>query len=500
MKEKFKLENILYLIFPKLGEILFLAFFAAAIGFGPQMMNIDGDLGRHITLGNYIISSRNIPTKDIFSFTKYGDPLTPHEWLADVIFAYFDQIGGLDGVVWLTAIILASAYWLTYKHSLRQSNMPVLALIGAFFAASASSLHWLTRPHIFTILFTGIWVAEFEKLRIGINRNKFIFPLLMLIWVNLHGAFIVGIVIWGIYLIGAIFEKDTIAEINPIFWSGFSSLIITLVNPDGFGIWKTGFGFLGNQYLVSHTAEYLPPDFQQPSTWPFLLIIIFSIVVLAGAKRQSPPTHILMIGGWTAMALYSARNIPLYAVSVMPLLIYEFSGIVCDHSNNPIFKKLIGLQDRIMGIEEKLKGWIWIPTAVLITAFLLINGYDLDFQKRGNQFLGDKFPVEAVEWMNENNIEGNGFNHFPWGGYLLYYSWPEQLVFIDGQTDFYGEELTREYERVITLNENWQEVLDKYDVRWALIPIKSPIAEALENNVGWIVEYKDKTSVLLIRQ
>lgn len=499
MKDKLKIEGMLYFIFPKMGEVLFLAFFAAVIGFGPQMMNVDGDLGRHITLGNHIISSRTIPTKDIFSFTKYGDPLTPHEWFSDVLFALFDQIGGLDGIVWFTAIILAGAYWMTYKHSLSQSNMPILALIGAFFAAAASSLHWLTRPHIFTILFTAIWVAELEKLRIGIKRNWFIFPLLMLVWVNLHGAFIVGIVILVIYLVGAAFEKDSTTDINPILWSGLSSLLITLVNPGGFGIWKTGFGFLGNEYLVSHTAEYLPPDFQQPSTWPFLLIVILSILILAGGRKKSSPTHMLMIGGWTAMALYSARNIPLYAVSVIPILSYEFSGVVREHSNLLLFNKLIELQDRILDIEDKLKGWIWIPAVVLFSGFLLIRGYDLDFQKQGNQFLREDFPVGAVDWMKNENLEGNGFNHFPWGGYLLYRNWPEKLVFIDGQTDFYGEELTREYEKIITLADGWQDIIDYYEIQWALVPHASLIADALEEQLKWDIVYQDNTAVLLRR-
>ena len=479
MKNRSKLEEILKFFFPTIEEILFIALFAAVIGFGPEMMNIDGDLGRHITLGNHILATRSIPTKDIFSFTKFGDPLTPHEWLADVIFAFVNGIGGLDGIVWLTAITIAGAYWLTYKHSLNLSNMPILSLIGALFAAAASSLHWLTRPHIFTILFTAMWTMELEKMRLGVKRNWIIFPLMMFIWVNLHGAFIVGIVIWIIYLLGVLIEKKDISGVYPFLWSGISSFFVTFLNPDGFGIWKTGFGFLGNQYLVSHTAEYLPPDFQQSSTWPFLLLIVISLLVLAGGRRKTSSTHMLMIGAWTAMALYSARNIPLYSVVVVPILVNEFSAIIRDHRNLIAFEKLLNIQDRIAEIESQLKGWFWIPAAVMITGLLLTNGYDLDFQKNGNQFLKEHFPVEAVDWMQENNPEGNGFNHFPWGGYLLYRSWPERLVFIDGQTDFYGEELTREYEKVITLGNGWPIVLESYDIEWALIPYESPLADAL---------------------
>ncbi len=79
MNPENKPPGLLRLLIPRIGEILFIAIFAALIGLGPRLMNIDGDLGRHITLGDYILSSRSIPTRDVFSHTKLGDPLTPHE-------------------------------------------------------------------------------------------------------------------------------------------------------------------------------------------------------------------------------------------------------------------------------------------------------------------------------------------------------------------------------------------------------------------------------------
>ncbi|MCK4488992.1 MAG: hypothetical protein KAU23_01970, partial [Anaerolineales bacterium] len=97
-----KPPGIAAVLIPRIGEILFIAIFIALIGLGPKLMNVDGDLGRHITLGDYIISSRSIPTRDVFSHTKLGDPLTPHEWLADVIFALAHRAAGLDGIVWIT--------------------------------------------------------------------------------------------------------------------------------------------------------------------------------------------------------------------------------------------------------------------------------------------------------------------------------------------------------------------------------------------------------------
>jgi len=495
MKNNKFAQNLLAVLVPRLGEIFFIAIFAAVIGLGPRMMNVDGDLGRHITLGNYIIDSRKIPIEDIFSFTKAGDPLTPHEWLSDLIFAIFHEVAGLNGVVWISALIIATSLWLVYKFSLNLSNMSLIALIGGILGAAASSLHWLTRPHIFTILLTAIWIGELEKMRLGIRKSWLIFPVLMLIWVNLHGAFIAGLLIWACYFFGMLLDQQISFHKNrSFFWVGITSILVSLINPDGFGIWKTGFGFLGNQYLVSHTAEYLPPDFQQPAFWPFLILILCSVFILGLSKKRIAFTHLFIIGGWTIMALYSARNIPLYVVTVVPVLISETCGILCGWKESIFVSKFIDFQKNIATTEESLKGGSWSVIAVVLTLVLLLGGTNLDFRRSGNQFSTDVFPVEASEWLEANPPEGNGFNYFPWGGYLLYQFWPERSVFIDGQTDFYGEELTREYEQVITLADGWQDVFEEYQIEWVIMPAGSLLGSALNDNENWEEGYKDFTT------
>jgi hypothetical protein len=486
-------------ILPGFGEILFVALFFTVIGFGPLLMNIDGDLGRHITLGNFIIDHGSIPTKDIFSFTKLGDPLTPHEWLSAVIFAAFHRIAGLNGVVWITALILSSAYWLVYEQGKNLSGMPLLALCLALLAAAASSLHWLTRPHIFTILITSIWANELEKLRLGIRKSWLIFPIVMLLWVNIHGAFFVGIVIWIAYLGGEVLERNDPKEYQSLIWIGISSMAVSVLNPDGLGIWKTGIGFLGNRYLVSHTAEYLPPDFQQASTWPFLLFIIFSIMILALGKKRNSYSHIFLVAGFTSMGLISARNIPLYAVVVAPLLARGIANIIGDKEPGTGLSRLLSVQNNMMKIENSIKSASWAVLSVFLAGLLLINGVKLDSRRQGNQFLPDTFPVEAVDLMVDDLPEGNGFNYFPWGGYLLFRLWPEKLVFIDGQTDFYGEELTREYEKIITLSEGWEELLFRYQIEYVLMPTESDLVKQLIDQGQWNIGFEDDTATLLIK-
>jgi hypothetical protein len=97
----------------------------------------------------------------------------------------------------------------------------------------------------------------------------------------------------------------------------------------------------------------------------------------------------------------------------------------------------------------------------------------------------------------ENPQNGNMFNEFNWGGYILYRLWPQELVFLDSQTDFYGETLVREYEQTILAKYGWEDILSRYNVTWAIIPPNSPLSQALQTDEHWQVLYHDNTAIIL---
>ena len=132
-------------------------------------LNMDGDLGRHLTIGNFILDSGTIPTRDIFSHTMQGLQLTPHEWLAQVAFALAFRVAGLNGVVIFCALLIAVTFTLVYRQCLCQSKILLVSLGLTIFASAAASIHWLARPHLFTLLFSVIWIGELEKWRITIS-------------------------------------------------------------------------------------------------------------------------------------------------------------------------------------------------------------------------------------------------------------------------------------------------------------------------------------------
>jgi hypothetical protein len=100
-----------------------------------------------------------------------------------------------------------------------------------------------------------------------------------------------------------------------------------------------------------------------------------------------------------------------------------------------------------------------------------------------------------VTWLKSNPQSGHVFNEFDWGGYMLLKLWPAQPIFMDGHTHIYGEKLTREYEQVVTLSNNWESILDKYQVTWAIVRAQSSVAKALAGN-GWQILYQDPTAII----
>ena len=189
-----KPNPILAYLLPQPRDILFIGVFFSIVFGGPKLFSNDGDLGRHITIGNYILDTGKIPTRDIFSNTMSGQPLVPHEWVAQVLFAIAHRVMGLSGDVLLAALLGSLTILIVYEELIKRGTLRLVALFVAALVAVVSSVHWLARPHMFTFFFVALWAYGLERFYKNENKKIWLFPLLMLIWVNTHGAFIAGFV------------------------------------------------------------------------------------------------------------------------------------------------------------------------------------------------------------------------------------------------------------------------------------------------------------------
>lgn len=482
--------SIINYLLPRMRDLLFLVIFAAALAAGWRTLNNDGDLPRHLLMGRVIVETHTVPRQEIFSFVYEGRPYVAHEWLADVIYYLFYAALGLKGVVLLTALLIASAFFVLYSALASEFNERLVMLILTLWGLVITYPFWVARPLLFSIFFLALWLVLTDRISRGGKVNFWILPGLMILWGNIHAEFVAGFLVLLAYMAGWFWDylfnrkgldRQVIKKLAGIF---AVSMAASLINPFGWDTWRTILSYLGNKYLMSTILETKPPDFSSPAFLVELLLIIASILLFALKTERLRSGPAFLLAGFTVLAMTSGRNMHLYGV-VAPFVL---AGPAIEIANFSFLKKSASA---MMQIEKKLKGLIWPAATVLISLGLLISG------KLGKDYMIDPklFPVDAVRWLKTNPQSGHMFNNFIWGGYMVWRLWPEQKDFIDSQSDLSGE-ATKYYLTVEKLEPGWQEVLARYDVKWVIMPVNSDLSLELVKD-GWNVLYKDQTAIVL---
>jgi hypothetical protein len=487
-------SNLSLRFLPRIQDVFFISLFMAVLLLGQRMLNLDGDFPRHLLTGKYILNYRAIPRTELFIHPYLNHPNASHasEWLSDVIFYSTYIYTGLAGVVVLSALIIASTFTLIYSKISTRLNLRIPVFIIVAWGAVASSMNWVTRPHLISMFLLAIWLIWADQLRRGEKIPLWRFPILMLVWSNLHGEFIAGILVLLAFSVGWAIDylldrTGTSLNIGKNIWlTLLFSTLASFLNPGGTGSWVGILGFVNNQYLMSRMMEANTPNFQMPEMRVLLGLLAFSIFLLAINKEKLSAGQGLLLAGFSAMSLIAVRNVHLYGV-VAPFVLAETLIVT---RNIPLLNRL---ENTLQTVEGKIAGILWPVMAVFILSAIVITN---SFAHTFYQFTPPMFPVQATEWLENNPQNGKMFNDLNWGGYLAFHLWPGQLTFIDSMADVTGE-VTMQYETAITLADNWHDIFEEHNIEWAIIESNSPLASALEKEYQWQVLYEDDTAIIL---
>jgi hypothetical protein len=483
--------SLLKQFLPRLKAVIFILLFLSALSLGPKMLNIDGDLPRHLLMGKFVLENGSPPAQEIFSYVYENRPYISQEWLAGVIYYFAYALLGLDGVVLLAGILIASAFTVIYSEAVSEEENRILAFLLVILGALVSSIHWVTRPHLFTMLFFGIWLILADRLYRGHPVKTWIFPILMILWANIHGEFIAGFLVLMAYLAGwfwqYLFKRSSLEIGRKLGFVTLISLAACNISPAGLRTWEIVFGYVTNRYLLSRIVETRPPDFTKAEYWPLFILLAISIYLLIRKRDRFSPPHFFLLAGFGLMSLLSARNAHLVGI--------VFPFVLSNANMGMIARGTLGnIEEAIKRMESQIKGsFLPIILTVLISATLLagpLGGF--------NRFEPSVFPVKAVRWLETHPQTGRMFNAFDWGGYILLHLWPEQKTFIESHTDVTGE-ATQQYETIITLQDGWQDLFEQYNIAWAIIPPDWPLAKELIKQ-GWETAYQDQTALILVKE
>jgi hypothetical protein len=501
-------------ILPSLADMIFVLCLAVVARTGSHFVSADGDAGRHLTVGEYLLSAGRLLREDVFSFTMFGQPFVPYEWLAEVASAATYRVLGLAGPLLLHGAVIALTFSLVFAWLRRRGESPLLALAVVLLVTATAQIHWLARPHVFTFLGTAVFCLILDDWRAGRLSHKWLWALpgAMVLWANLHGGFVVGLLLIATYLgadilrwIGGTREIPTGAarSVRELFPVALITMAATCVNPVGPALLGHVFGWFGNTLLINVTQEYLSPNFHQASLRAFAAMILVAVAGVAWSRRRPALHEGLLLLGFLYLALFSGRNVPLFAIVVAPVLARQLAAMPLPGGRLSTgvgrVTAWVGRRDRLVARSDgRSRLHVW-PVAALVglaaVAFV---------QRDAGTPLGVQFdpawqPVAAVAYLKAHPVQGHMFNNFIWGGYLLHELWPTQRVFIDGQTDFYGEALTQEYLDVADVKPDWRDVLDRYDVQWIIYPSDSALEQVLIASGNWDTVYRDSVAVVLTR-
>lgn len=414
-------------------------------------------------------------------------------------------MGGLAGVAALASLLFAGAVTLTYWTTVRMGVPRLVAFVFAVWGLALQAVHLLPRPHLFTTLLTAATYLVLLEHRRGrpAARTIGVLPFLFVLWANLHGGFLIGFILLFFFLAdagrSALFDSaaEGRQQVKTLLIVTAACFLATLVNPAGIALWPHTTGYLKIDYLVDITHEYQSPDFHEAIAQVFMVALLFGAAI--GLFRRSRAE---LLGGslfllTAAFSLYSGRNIPIFAVVAIPwMALWTFQAVL--QEGVFAWPRARGLSEWLDGLDRIDRSLRPLPLLLGVGALLFVVALSPG-RRHEYQFSEQKFPVAAVAHLRATSFpSGNVFNEFHWGGYLLYAAWPDVPVFIDGQTDFYGEALTREYASIRNLEPGWDALLERYEISWALIPPDVPLNAALTMMPGWSVAYRDDTAVIYV--
>jgi hypothetical protein len=465
-----------------LGIVVILFIFSFSISVGPS-----ADMWWHFGTGKLIVENRSVPHADPFSSTFAGKPWVAHEWLADVILYGAYALAGSQGLLLFAAAVVTLAFWLAYSTINGSPGIKFLALALGILAARPT---FSVRPQIITFLFFAIFLLVLGRWQ-GCSEVKLLWllPVLTLAWVNMHGAYIVGMALILLFMVGEATDALFQPALRPGLQKKLSQLLMALiaccavvpVNPNGVRMYAYPFETLRSTAMQTNIAEWRPPDFHQPMFYPLVVLAILTIAAMVFGSRRPRPSEILLFVLFGYAALRSMRNLPFFVLVAFPLLgtlavLPNWVRLTIPEGSSKILKIVTVLLVAALATQ--------VVTSQFTTEILLEQA---------------RFPVRAAAFLDKNNLPGPIFNSYNYGGYLIWRLYPRYRVFIDGRADLYGDDFLNEFVEVYEVHVDPRPTLEQAGIRTVIVEADSNMARFLNAQKDWSLVYQDRVAVIFTR-
>jgi hypothetical protein len=486
---------------------------------GARTLLGDGDTGWHVRTGEWILAHRQVPAIDIFSFSRPGAPWFAWEWLWDVLAAMLHRTWGMSGVVLASLLVICLTSALLFRLIRRACDNGFVAIAVTLLATGGCAIHWLARPHLFTLLFLTVTLHITARAREGRTALLGWLVPLTLLWTNLHGGFFVVFLVLSCYigsdLLNLLIEGDAGRRgayrnaMKPWLAVFAACFAVTFLNPYGWNLHKHVIEYITDPYQLRHITEFQSMDFHSPVVVYFEPLMLLAVGVAIMDIRQRRFADVFLGVGFLHLALMAQRNLPLFAIAAAPVVargaMSAFASAETSRLTPWIARVAIWFRNASGSFEETDRiGRVYLTSAVAITVIgaLLLTTPALPgvYDSRLTSTYDPKsYPEKALHLLRGAETH-HIFAEDEWGDYLIYQLSPLKKVFIDGRSDFYGDEFGERYLDLMNVRWDWQKTLDKYAIDTIVISPKFALSSTLKISPDWHAVYDDGVSLVFRRQ
>jgi uncharacterized membrane protein YqaE (UPF0057 family) len=456
------------------------------------------DFWWHLKIGEYIYINHTIPTTNIFAWTLPADqPFYYAAWLAEWLFYALFRLGGLALLTFFRTVLIGAAVWLIAEEAHRRSkSWRITALVIAILSVMITNnlpvrtQMWAWLPFVTTYIILKRYTE-----RIISWRWLTLCPIGMLIWVNVHGSYILGLVLIGAFFAGEVVSKFLLHEetktwqhIGWIGGAGIASSLAVLINPRFTGIVNYTIDLLTDPPSQRLIEEWQSPSPHGLANITFFVSILLFILLTIYSKYRLTPTEAILYGGFLWLAWSGQRYVIWY-------------GMVA----TPILARLITSLPLKMPSFTPQKNWLNLILAILLfVPAIAVQPWFVERQPlpdtywqqviRGSEsgaLLSDRTPVSASEYLNAHP-GGKLFNEMGYGSYLIW-EVPGQKVFVDPRVELYPYAQWLDYIR-INNGADYNDILMQYGSDRILLDknLQSELMRLLQDDPLWVLEYDDE--------
>jgi hypothetical protein len=452
---------------------------------------IDPDIWWHLRTGQWIVEHGTVPTMDTFSAHGMGKPWVAYSWLFEVLVYGLHQVFGLVGLVlyttalsWMVAValhLLVRRFEPRFTHEIALTALGLCGLLRAL----------TPRPWLFTILF---FIVELNILmaahRSGKARRLILLPLLFALWANLHIQFIYGLIPLGLAAIEAVINRffrrlPAAGNVHTIPCSQWliilaACAVATLATPYRVSLYGTIFELIRQTGPFQYVSEFVALGFRSLADWCVLAATLGAAFSL-GWWRQTQPFPLLLLAAGAFLSYRARRDVWFVVVAAV--------GIIATRHAT------VGSVERFL----LTRGRILLVVGAVMAMLVVVGRLRHISEEHLQAILAEHYPAAAAAIIEERDYPGPLYNHFNWGGYLIW-RLPHLPVAMDGRTNVHGDARIEQSLRTWTGKRGWTSDPELTAARLILAGVDWPLASLLRLDSRFTLVYEDAIAVVFTAQ